>query len=507
MVNARTAAAAGSDDGPVAASRSAPEHRPDDADTRATLLVELERELLGAEPAADTRALLLIDLERELLGADPAPDLQTPSGPPRLAAGVEPIGRFDGPGTYEQPFLVRLASGRVAAVSELLYAIVATIDGTRTTAQIAELVSARQPLRLSDSDVAYVLERKLRPLGMLADKDLRADAWRAPPDSLLALRFRVAILPARVVGAIGALLAPLFWPVVVVLVVGGLAAVDAWIAIARPIDRSVVLTLLEQPSLLLALAGIGWLSVAFHEFGHAAACRYGGASPGRMGIGLYIVWPVLYTDVAASYELPRGARLRIDLGGVYFNAIFALALAGVYALTGFAPLVLAIIAQQGLVLTQFLPWLRLDGYWVVSDLIGVPDLFARIGPTLRSLVPGAETPDEVAQLRPWARAVVGLWVGTAVLALGAALGAAVYFAPRAIDAFDAAFDLQRLLLDAARARGDEVDVASAALGLAMLAAPIAALALTTLLATVRVGRWGWRRAGLEGWMDRRCESV
>ena len=37
---------------------------------------------------------------------------------------------------------------------------------------------------------------------------------------------------------------------------------------------------------------------------------------------------------------------------------------------------------------QLLPALRLDGYFILTDLVGVPDLFRKIGPVLRSLVPG-----------------------------------------------------------------------------------------------------------------------
>ena len=79
-----------------------------------------------------------------------------------------------------------------------------------------------------------------------------------------------------------------------------------------------------------------------------------------------------------SYRFGRAARLRVDLGGVYFNGIFALAVLGLYAVTGFAPLVLVVVAQHGLVVNQFVPWIKLDGYYVVSDLIGVSDLYSRI---------------------------------------------------------------------------------------------------------------------------------
>ena len=44
-----------------------------------------------------------------------------------------------------------------------------------------------------------------------------------------------------------------------------------------------------------------------------------GARPGRIGIGIYLVWPVFYTDVTDSWHLSETGRLRSDLGGVYFN--------------------------------------------------------------------------------------------------------------------------------------------------------------------------------------------
>ena len=37
---------------------------------------------------------------------------------------------------------------------------------------------------------------------------------------------------------------------------------------------------------------------------------------------------------------------------------------------------------------QLAPMLRFDGYHVLADVTGVPDLYQRIGPMLRGLLPG-----------------------------------------------------------------------------------------------------------------------
>src|SRR5205085_2849677 len=78
---------------------------------------------------------------------------------------------------------------------------------------------------------------------------------------------------------------------------------------------------------------------------------------------------------------------------------------------------------------QFIPFVRLDGYYVVGDLVGVPDLFARIKPVIASLVPGRDPGPRVTELKPWVRAVVTTWVLTTVAVLTAIAGLIVVNAP------------------------------------------------------------------------------
>src|SRR5438309_11717649 len=97
---------------------------------------------------------------------------------------------------------------------------------------------------------------------------------------------------------------------------------------------------------MLVLLGAVIVSAAFHEGGHATACRSGGARPGVMGVGLYIAWPAFFTDITDAYRLDRRGRIRTDLGGVYFNAIFALAVAGAYFATHIEALLLIVLVVQ-----------------------------------------------------------------------------------------------------------------------------------------------------------------
>jgi putative peptide zinc metalloprotease protein len=359
----------------------------------------------------------------------PVSDEQPQNGPaPRLAHGIELIGEYEGSGFKDPPYIARRADGQMVQMAQLLYLIAEEIDGKRTYDAIAGRATEKFERGLDAEMVQTLVEDKLVPLGVAASPDGEEQELKKI-DPLLALKFRAAVVPERAVHAITSVFKPLFFPPVVVAVLGGLVALDVWLFGYHGVAQSVRTTLYD-PLFILLLLGLVVVSAAFHECGHATACRYGGARPGVMGVGLYIVWPAFYTDVTDAYRLDKKGRLRTDLGGVYFNTIFILLTAGAYFLTGFEPLLLVIPLQHLEILHQFLPFIRLDGYYIVSDLTGVPDMFARIKPVLKSLLPWKETEDSVKELKTWARVAVTIYVLTLIPALAFLLGLTVMNMPR-----------------------------------------------------------------------------
>src|SRR3954469_14838502 len=347
---------------------------------------------------------------------------------PRLAKGIDLIGKYEGSGFKEAPYIARRADGQVVQLAPLLYLIAEAADGVRTNEEIAAAVSEAIKRGVSADNVRQLIDERLRPLGVIAGADgSQPEVQKADP--MLALKLKAALVPERVVNAITTVFKPLFFPPVVVAVLAGLVALCVWLFAYHGVAQS-LREVLYSPGLLMLMLVLVILSAAFHECGHATACAYGGARPGAMGAGLYIVWPAFYTDVTDAYRLGKGARLRTDLGGVYFNAIFILITAGTYFLTGFEPLLLIIPLQHLEILHQFLPFIRLDGYYIVSDLTGVPDMFMRIKPVLKSLLPWREAEDSVKELKTWARVAVTAYVLTLVPALALLLGLMVMNLPR-----------------------------------------------------------------------------
>ena len=375
-------------------------------------------------------------------------------------------------------------------LTQLLYLVAAQADGRRGFAQIAERASEEFGRRVSADNARFLIEKKLRPLGVLASADGSSPEVKRS-DPMLALKFRAALIPDGVVGAITTLFRPLFWPPVMIAVLAGLAVLDGWLFFVHGVGQS-ARDLVYQPLWLLVVLGLVVLSAAFHECGHATACRYGGAKPGVMGAGIYIVWPAFYTDVTDAYRLGKAGRLRTDLGGVYFNVIFSLLTAGAYFATGFEPLLVVIVLQHMEILHQFLPFLRLDGYYIVSDLTGVPDMFNRIKPTLRSLIPGREPDERVTELKPWVRIATSAYVLTLVPALLVMFGLLAMSAPRMFaTAWDSLF-VQWDKLGGALARGQTLAGVASVVQMVSLVLPLAGLSLTSVKAVKAFALKGFR---------------
>ena len=316
----------------------------------------------------------------------------------RLADGVELLGRFEDSGFVDPPYLARRGDGQVLQLTPLLHHVAEAADGRRTTAEVAERVGAAVGKNVTADNVEFLVAEKLRPLGVMAAADGSSPPM-SKPDPLLALRHRRRLVSEGAVWRIAGVFAPLFAAPVVALVLLALLAFDVYVLLEVGVGGGLRQALYE-PALLLGLFAATIVATAFHEVGHASACRYGGARPGGMGAAIYLVWPAFFCDVTDAYRLDRRGRLRVDFGGVYFNAVFCVVAAGLYLATRFEPLILLLVTQHLLVLQQLLPLLRFDGYYVLSDLAGVPDVLGRVKPVLRSLLPGRGDEPRVTELKP-----------------------------------------------------------------------------------------------------------
>lgn len=134
-------------------------------------------------------------------------------------------------------------------------------------------------------------------------------------------------------------------------------------------------TKIEILSILPILFMMTAFSVMFHEFGHATATYFFGAKHGGIGGGFYLYYmPIMYADVTDIWRLEKSKRIIVNGAGVYFELIFCTVLSIIgWAMNNPTIEILAFIILIKS-LYNLLPFLRADGYWILSDLFDKPNL-------------------------------------------------------------------------------------------------------------------------------------
>ena len=405
---------------------------------------------------------------------------------PQRAEGLELLGALGGSGYRESTQMVRRSDGQTLQLTPLLYALLEALDGQRGSEQLAAEVSRATGRTVSADNVAQLIA-KLKPLGVLHGSEPAAMTTSNP---LLALRWKVVASTPESTKRVTAPFAWLFNPFVLWPVLAAFVAV-CWFVLVEKGLASATRHAFDSPGLLLAVFGLAVLSAGFHELGHAAACRYGGATPGAMGAGLYLVWPAFYTNVDDAYRLDRRGRLRVDLGGLYFNALVAVAVTGLWLATGQDALLLGVALQLLQMLHQLAPVIRADGYHILADLTGVPDLFAHLGPTLRRLLPSHW--HEPSPLTRKARWIVTAWVAVVVPVLLGMILTAVVVLPRLVATAWLSGRVHGASLMRAAEQADVLGVGAGVLKLIALALPVLGTAYIMVSIVRRTATKTWRR--------------
>lgn len=317
-------------------------------------------------------------------------------------------------------------------------------------AAIAADIAAATPLRPDAADVEAVGEflarhQLLRP-GPEASARLAAQAgerrwtsWRWWIHHYLFFRIPL-VRPQRLFAAIAPHLGLLFRPatlwVVLALSLLGLGLVfRQWDVFARSVVDSL------SPAGLLGFAAALVVAKTLHELGHALVATHFGVRVAHMGIAFVVLWPMLYTDTGESWKLKsRYRRLAVSSAGI----VTELALAGLatlgWALTDPGALKTACLylATTSWFLTLALnvsPFMRFDGYFILSDLLDFPNLHERSSAlartALRRSVLGLAEPwpedFPVARRRQLVAFAFVTWTYRLVIFLGIAVAVYLFF--------------------------------------------------------------------------------
>ncbi len=120
----------------------------------------------------------------------------------------------------------------------------------------------------------------------------------------------------------------------------------------------------------------------FHEFTHAYIAKGYGVKVRRMGIAIIFLMPRLYCDVTDSWRASRTARIWIDSGGILFELMIGGICAVIWANSpqGVISTICYYVVAISMLNTIFCngnPFIRFDGYYILSDIVGIDNLAKR----------------------------------------------------------------------------------------------------------------------------------
>jgi len=314
-----------------------------------------------------------------------------------------------------QPWYVLRNSlnGRNHRFNAAAYALIGQMDGQRTVQEIWENADKLPTDAIPNQDEV------IRLLGRLHDADLiqsdilpstvevfrqaqgqPSNSWKQRMSNPFSLRFPLCD-PTRLLERWSFLSAPVFtrgafflWLLVVLSAM--VAAIIHWSELSGSLaDR------LFSPSNLLLLWLIYPLVKILHEFGHAFALKKWGGEVHEMGIMLLALTPIPYVDATASASFPdKNHRIAVAAMGMMVELLLASFALFVWlnVETGLISALAYNVMLIGGISTLLFngnPLLRYDGYYMLADLIEIPNLGQRstryLGYLLQRYLLGIET--------------------------------------------------------------------------------------------------------------------
>ena len=129
-----------------------------------------------------------------------------------------------------------------------------------------------------------------------------------------------------------------------------------------------------------------------HEFGHAVMCRRFGGEVHTMGVMFMVFTPMPYVDATSSWSFrSRWQRVLVGAGGMIPELFVAAGMMFVWANTGEGTLHslaynIMFVASVSTLLFNANPLMRFDGYYILSDLLDIPNLYFRANQQLIYLI-------------------------------------------------------------------------------------------------------------------------
>jgi putative peptide zinc metalloprotease protein len=289
------------------------------------------------------------------------------------------------------------AGGNFYRVSESAYAFIGMLDGECSVDEAWKACCVQLGDDAPTQKECIDVLSRLQFFGLLSgDQPLAADMIERRMDEVATRRrsrrwggglsVTVPLLnPDRTLDRIAYLLRPVFTKAGLFVYLLTVAIALYHVALNHASLRSHLNGVLD-PSNLAWLGAVFILLRAWHEFGHAAACKAMGGRCTEIGLMLVAcLFPFPYCDTSSAWRFPEiHKRVIVSAGGMLFETFLASLAAILWAhlsveATLARTLLFNVMLLSGVTTIIFNanPLLRYDGYFILSDLTGIANLAQR----------------------------------------------------------------------------------------------------------------------------------
>ncbi len=299
-----------------------------------------------------------------------------------------------------------------------VYFLLQQLDGSRTVEQIIDLYHDEfAPKRIDREQLQQLLQRFHKDGLVISDlagqgaellkrgtKAKRME-WFSKLSNILAIRFR-GFDPDRLLGRMNPYTSWLFTKPTAI-IVGILATIALFSVLSNWAEFNARLPGFDQFFDLrkwYLFACVLAFTKVFHEFGHGLSCKKFGGECHEIGFMLLVMTPCLYCNVSDSWRLPnKWQRATIGAAGMYIEIILATIATFVwwFAQPGIVQeicLQIMLVSSVSTVLFNGNPLLRFDGYYIISDVLEIPNLHQKSNTALTTLMGrhwlGMQLPDD-----------------------------------------------------------------------------------------------------------------
>lgn len=279
--------------------------------------------------------------------------------------------------------------GRYIQLREPEYWLASHFDGSISHSDLAAQFRAKFGFEMGEEDVAQfagMLDQLgfLEPSADVADRERLIQA--TSPRQSIAQRILFIKLgffrPGKFLDRLSSIYRPFhnwFWFALQLLIM----AVGISVLLAHRTDFTLSPSeLLSVGSIITVIAAL-FVFISFHEMAHAVVCRYYGGEVREMGFLLLYFQPCFYADVSDAWLFPKKShRLAVTLAGLWSQTVIMSLAVIAWRVTVEGTAINTLARMTGIVcwatlLINFNPLIKLDGYYLLSDWLEIPNLRAK----------------------------------------------------------------------------------------------------------------------------------